>query len=55
MTKTAATQLIPWRGDYVLLSLNKVGHEFKIAWGAYKVDSLYYKNLSVVLPENPES
>ena len=44
----------PSEGDYVLLSLNKAGHNFKIAWGAYKVNSLDYKNLSVVLPENPE-
>ena len=44
----------PLEGDYVLLSLNKVGPDFKVAWGAYKVDSLDYKNLSVVLPENPE-
>jgi hypothetical protein len=44
----------PSKGDYVLLSLNKVGRSFKIAWGAYKVNSLDHKNLSVVLPENPE-
>lgn len=43
----------PSVGDYVLLSLEKSATGFKIAWGAYKVDSLDYKNLSVVLPENP--
>ena len=42
----------PSVGDYVLISLKKSGTSFKIAWGAYKVDSLDYKNLSVVLPEN---
>lgn len=42
----------PSVGDYVILSLIKSGSSFKIAWGAYKVDSLDYKNLSVVLPEN---
>jgi hypothetical protein len=41
----------PSVGDYVLLSLKKYGTDFKIAWGAYKVDGLDYKNLSVVLPE----
>lgn len=44
----------PSVGDYVLLSLNQAGHNFKIAWGAYKVTSLDYKKLSVALPENPE-
>ena len=43
----------PSVGDYVLLSLEKYETGFKIAWGAYKVDSLDYKNLSVVLPEDP--
>ncbi|MFZ5988513.1 MAG: hypothetical protein ACOYWZ_15505 [Bacillota bacterium] len=42
----------PSLGDYVLLSLDKAGADFKIGWGAYKVDSLDYKSLSVVLPEN---
>ncbi len=41
-------------GDYVLLSLKKAGNKFEIAWGAYKVDSLSYENLSVVLPENSQ-
>jgi hypothetical protein len=40
----------PSVGDYVLLSLNKAGHDFKIARGAYKVNSLDYKCLSVALP-----
>lgn len=44
----------PHVGDYVLVSLEKVGNDFKVAWGAYKVNSLDYKNLSVVLPENAE-
>lgn len=44
----------PHVGDYVLVSLEKVGNNFKVAWGAYKVNSLDYKNLSVVLPENAE-
>jgi hypothetical protein len=42
----------PTVGDYVLLSLKKYGAGFEIAWGAYKVDGLDYKDLSVVLPEN---
>lgn len=42
----------PKVGDYVLLSLMKHGSDFKIAWGAYKVDGPDYKNLSVVLPED---
>jgi len=42
----------PAVGDYVLLSLMKHGADFKIAWGAYKVDGPDYKNLSVVLPED---
>jgi len=41
----------PSVGDYVLVSLIKSGSGFKVAWGAYKVDSLDYRNLSVVLPE----
>lgn len=44
----------PSVGDYVLLSLKKAGTGFKIAWGAYKVDSLNYKSLSVVLPESAQ-
>lgn len=42
----------PRVGDYILASLNKHGNNFEVAWGAYKVDSLDYKDLSVVLPEN---
>lgn len=42
----------PEAGDYVLLSLKKYKSGFKIAWGAYKVDGLDYKDLSVVLPVN---
>lgn len=41
----------PSVGDYVLMSVLKSGKGFEIAWGAYKVDSLDYKNLSVVLPK----
>lgn len=41
---------VPEAGDYVLLSLKKYKAGFKIAWGAYKVDGLDYKDLSVVLP-----
>lgn len=48
-----SSKINPSAGDYVLLSLEKDGTGFKIAWGAYKVDSLDYKNLSVVLPEEP--
>lgn len=44
----------PSVGDYVLLSLNKHGSIFKVAWGAYKVDSLDYRSLSVVLPEGSD-
>jgi len=43
----------PSLGDYVLISLIKSGTGFKNAWGAFKVDSLDYKNLSVILPDNP--
>lgn len=38
----------PSLGDYVLMSIVKSGNDFKIAWGAYKVDNLDYKSLSVV-------
>jgi len=41
----------PSVGDYVLISLMKSGNGLKVAWGAYKVDSLDYKSLSIVLPE----
>ena len=44
----------PSPGDFALLSLNKVDQKFKIAWGAYKVNSLDYEKLMVVLPENPK-
>ncbi|WP_313757770.1 hypothetical protein [Tissierella sp.] len=40
----------PSVGDYVLMSVLKSGKGFEIAWGAYKVDSIDYKNLSVILP-----
>lgn len=43
----------PSLGDYVLISVIKSGKGFKNAWGAFKVDSLDYKNLSVILPDNP--
>ena len=43
----------PSLGDYVLISVIKSGKGFKNAWGAYKVDSLDYKNLSITLPDNP--
>ncbi|MDD4569122.1 MAG: hypothetical protein PHE70_03215 [Tepidanaerobacteraceae bacterium] len=42
----------PCVGDHVLLSLKKDGNNFKVAWGAYKVDSLDYEILSIILPEN---
>jgi hypothetical protein len=42
----------PCVGDYVLLSLDKDGNNFKVAWGAYKVDSLDYEILSIILPES---
>lgn len=48
-----SSKINPSAGDYVLLSLKKDGTGFKIAWGAYKVDSLDYKSLSVILPESP--
>lgn len=42
----------PSLGDYVLMSIEKSGNDFKIAWGAYKVNNLDYESLSVVLPED---
>jgi len=46
-----SSMIEPSVGDYVLVSLIKSAKGFKVAWGAYKVDSLDYRNLSVVLPE----
>lgn len=48
-----SSMIEPSVGDYVLVSLMKSGSGFKVAWGAYKVDSLDYRSLSVVLPEEP--
>jgi len=40
----------PAVGDYVLLSISKEGNVFRVAWGAFKVDSLDYRKLSIMLP-----
>lgn len=45
------SEATPQIGDYVLISINKKGKSFAMAWGMYKVDSLDYKSLNVLYTE----